>query len=62
MPAKNKTPRHSITTSVALPVELRVCLEHLRLARAQRGMKLPRLRDLVLEALNALVAGEAQPA
>jgi hypothetical protein len=57
-----KLPRQSITTSVAIPVELRVRLEHLRLARAQRGMKLPRLRDLVLEALNALVAGEAQAA
>lgn len=52
----------TITTSVVLPIELRVRLEHLRLARAQRGMKLPRLRDLVLEALNALVAGEAQAA
>lgn len=52
----------TITTSVAIPVELRVRLEHLRLARAQRGIKLPRLRDLVLEALNALVAREEQPA
>lgn len=52
----------TITTSVAIPVELRVRLEHLRLARAQRGIKLPRLRDLVLEALNALVAREEQTA
>jgi len=59
---QTKLPGRSITTSIAIPVELRVRLEHLRLARAQRGMRLPRLRDLVLEALNALVAGEVQAA
>jgi hypothetical protein len=48
-----------ITTSVRMPVEMRSKIEHVRLARAQRGLKLPRLRDLVLEALGLLCELEA---
>lgn len=49
---------HLITTSVRMPVEMRSKIEHVRLGRVRRGMKLPRLRDIVLEALALLVDAE----
>ena len=38
---------HTVMTSVRVPIALRSRLEHLKLARAERGMRMPRLRDLI---------------
>ena len=48
------------TTTVSLPVELRVAIDALRVGRAQREGRLPpRLREVVVEALTEYVARES---
>jgi hypothetical protein len=48
----------TITASVKLPVQLRSRLEHVRLVRAERGSRVPRLRELILEAITRFVDEE----
>lgn len=48
----------TITASVKLPVALRSRLEHVRLARAECSSRVPRLRDLIVEAVERFVASE----
>lgn len=48
----------TITASVALPVSLRSKLEQVRLSRAERSSRVPRLRDLIVEALEKFVDAE----
>jgi hypothetical protein len=52
----------TITASVKLPVALRSKLEHVRLARAERSSRVPRLRDLILEAVLLFLEREASAA
>ena len=49
----------TITASVCLPIRLRSRLEQVRLARAERGQRVPRLRDLIIEAITKFVDAEA---
>jgi len=48
----------TITASVQLPVQLRARLEHVRLARAERSRRVPRLRDLIIEAITRFIDEE----
>jgi hypothetical protein len=54
--SKNMTP--DLTMSLRLPFHIREQLEHLRFSRAARGERLPKVRDLLLEAVAALLAKE----
>lgn len=47
-----------IVTSIRMPLTLREQIDDLRVARARRGCGMPKLRDLVVEALALLVASE----
>lgn len=57
---KTDTTDRSIVTTIRLPLPLRGQLDQLRLDRAERGCRMPSLRDLVLEAINLLVKQELQ--
>ncbi len=64
MRTTNRRPRverpNDMTTSITMPRDLRLQLEAVRLERAQRDHALPpRLREIVIEALNAFVTREA---
>jgi len=48
----------TVTASVQLPVALRSRLEHVRLARAERCQRVPRLRELIIEAITKFVDEE----
>ena len=48
----------TITASVQLPVHLRARLEHIRLARAERSQRVPRLRELIIEAITRFIDEE----
>lgn len=50
--------KQQIVTSIRMPLTLRGQIDALRLSRARRGCGMPKLRDLVLEALALLVAAE----
>lgn len=54
-----KAPNQSTTTTIRFPVSVRLQLERLRVVRAERGYRLPRVKDLVLEGLALLLAKEA---
>jgi hypothetical protein len=48
----------TVAATVLLPVHLRSRLEQVRFGRAERGQRLPRLRDLLLEAIGLLIERE----
>lgn len=49
-----------IVTSIAMPRQLRLALDEVRIARGRRSRSLPpRLRALVIEALEAFLRREA---
>ena len=48
----------TINASVNLPVQLRSRLERVRLARAERGSRMPRLKELIIEAITRFVDEE----
>jgi hypothetical protein len=53
---------NEVTTSVKMSVELRHKLEKIRFSRASDTGRLPRLRELVLEALREFVISEENKA
>ncbi len=59
MPAAPQTREPEIVTSISIPRRLRLALEEVRLERARRARALPpRLRSLVIEALQQFVQRE----
>jgi hypothetical protein len=53
-------PDNVVVTSIAMPRQLRLALDEVRVARARRSRRLPpRLRDIVIEALEAFLQREA---
>jgi hypothetical protein len=57
--AMPQDPIDTVTTSITMPRRLRVQLDVLRVARAQREGRLsPSFKAVVLEALHALIATE----
>lgn len=50
----------AITTSITMPRRLRLALDEVRIARGRRMRRLPpRLRDIVIEALQQFIQREA---
>lgn len=47
-----------ITASVKLPIAVRSRLEHVRLRRAETTSRVPRLRELILEAISRFLDEE----
>ena len=49
----------NINCTVMMPITLRSRLERVRLARAERTSRVPRLRELILEAISRFLEAEA---